>query len=163
MDELRAAGGVVDYVVGAQPNPGVFCLGTHDDPKQRHYLNLYKLGEGPLYSFYVPYHLCHFETPTSIARAVIYGDPTTAPDGAPKVEVVTIAKVDLKAGQELDRYGGYLHYGEAEKATIAAAGGSAPAGRRGWLRPHSGHPEGPGSDLRRREAPGRPALRPAPR
>ena len=128
VDELRAAGGVVDYVVGAQPNPGVFCLGTHDDPKQRHYLNLYKLGEGPLYSFYVPYHLCHFETPTSIARAVIYGDPTTAPDGAPKVEVVTIAKVDLKAGQELDRYGGYLHYGEAEKATIAAEEGLLPQG-----------------------------------
>jgi predicted homoserine dehydrogenase-like protein len=114
--------------VGAQPNPGVFCLGTHDDPKQRHYLNLYKLGEGPLYSFYAPYHLCHFETPTSIARAVIYGDPTMAPDGAPKVEVVTIAKVDLKAGQELDRYGGYLHYGEAEKATTAAEEGLLPQG-----------------------------------
>jgi predicted homoserine dehydrogenase-like protein len=120
VEELRAAGGVVDYVVGAKPNPGVFCLGTHDDPKQRHYLNLYKLGEGPLYSFYAPYHLCHFETPTSIARAVIYNDPTMAPDGAPKVEVVSIAKVDLKAGTELDRYGGYMHYGEAEKATITA-------------------------------------------
>ena len=108
--------------------PGRVLLGTHDDPKQRHYLNLYKLGEGPLYCFYTPYHLCHFETPTSIARAVIYGDPTTAPDGAPKVEVVTIAKVDLKAGQELDRYGGYLHYGEAEKATIAAEEGLLPQG-----------------------------------
>jgi predicted homoserine dehydrogenase-like protein len=49
VEELRAAGGVVDHVVGASPNPGVFCLATHDDPKQRHYLNLYKLGEGPLY------------------------------------------------------------------------------------------------------------------
>jgi predicted homoserine dehydrogenase-like protein len=128
VEELRAAGGVIDYVVGAKPNPGVFCLGTHDDPKQRHYLNLYKLGEGPLYSFYAPYHLCHFETPTSIARAVIYGDPTMAPDGAPKVEVVAIAKVDLKAGQVLDRYGGYMHYGEAEKATIAAGQSLLPQG-----------------------------------
>ena len=59
---------------------------------------------------------------------MIYGDPTMAPDGAPKVEVVTIAKVDLKAGQELDRYGGYLHYGEAEKATIAAEEGLLPQG-----------------------------------
>jgi predicted homoserine dehydrogenase-like protein len=41
-------------------------LATHDDPKQRHYLNLYKLGEGPLYSFYTPYHLCHFEVPLSV-------------------------------------------------------------------------------------------------
>ncbi len=51
---------------------------------------------------------------------MLFGDPTMAPEGAPKVEVVTIAKVDLKAGQELDRYGGYLHYGEAERATVAA-------------------------------------------
>ena len=52
------------------PAPGVFVLATHDDPKQRHYLNLYKLGEGPLYSFYTPYHLCHFEVPLSVARVV---------------------------------------------------------------------------------------------
>jgi len=120
VDQLRELGGVVDYVVGSKPSPGVFCLGTHDDPKQRHYLNLYKLGEGPLYSFYHPYHLCHFETPMSLARAVLFGDPTMAPDGAPKVEVVTTAKVDLKAGQELDALGGYLTYGEAESATVAA-------------------------------------------
>lgn len=119
-DELKAAGGVIDYVVGATPGPGVFCLGTHEDPKQQHYLNLYKLGEGPLYSFYQPYHLCHFETPTSLARAVLFNDPTMAPDGAPKVEVVAVAKTDLKAGQTLDAYGGYLHYGEAEKAPITA-------------------------------------------
>ena len=56
--------GIVDYVVGAEPAPGVFCSATHDDPSQRHYLELYKLGEGPLYSFYTPYHLCHFEVPT---------------------------------------------------------------------------------------------------
>jgi len=120
VDQLRELGGVVDYVVGSKPSPGVFCLGTHDDPKQRHYLNLYKLGEGPLYSFYHPYHLCHFETPMSLARAVLFGDATMAPDGAPKVEVVTTAKVDLKAGQELDALGGYLTYGEAEAAGVAA-------------------------------------------
>jgi predicted homoserine dehydrogenase-like protein len=119
-EELRAAGGAIDYVVGATPGPGVFCLGTHDDPKQQHYLNLYKLGEGPLYSFYQPYHLCHFETPSSLARAVLFNDPTMAPDGAPKVEVVATAKIDLKAGQTLDAYGGYMHYGEAEKASVTA-------------------------------------------
>ena len=102
VEELRAAGGAIDYVVGSTPGPGVFCLGTHDDPKQQHYLNLYKLGEGPLYSFYQPYHLCHFETPSSLARAVLFNDATMAPDGAPKVEVVATAKVDLKAGQTLD-------------------------------------------------------------
>ncbi|CAN5748611.1 hypothetical protein BH24ACT15_BH24ACT15_35440 [soil metagenome] len=58
IDELHDLGGAVDYVVGAKPGPGLYVLAEHDDPKQRHYLHLYKLGEGPLYSFYTPYHLC---------------------------------------------------------------------------------------------------------
>ena len=66
-------------------------LATHDDPKQRHYLELYKLGKGPLYSFYTPYHLCHFEVPLTVARAVLFGDATIAPVGAPTVEVVATA------------------------------------------------------------------------
>ncbi|HSK95080.1 MAG TPA: Gfo/Idh/MocA family oxidoreductase, partial [Euzebyales bacterium] len=78
VEELRELGGIVDYVVKARPSPGVFVLAAHDDPRQRHYLTLYKLGEGPLYSFYQPYHLCHFEVPTSVARAVLLGDATLA-------------------------------------------------------------------------------------
>ena len=118
--ELENAGGVVDYVVGSKPGPGVFVLATHDDPKQRHYLNLYKLGEGPLYSFYTPYHLCHFEVPQTVARAVLFGDATIAPLGAPTVEVVTTAKRDLKAGEVLDGLGGYDTYGVAERADVTA-------------------------------------------
>jgi predicted homoserine dehydrogenase-like protein len=119
-DELRALGGVVDYVVGARPGPSVFCLAAHDDPKQQHYLNLYKLGEGPLYCLYQPYHLCHFETPSSLARAVLFHDATMAPDGAPRVEVVATAKVDLAPGELLDGLGGYKTYGEAERASTTA-------------------------------------------
>ena len=89
----------------------MFVLATHDDPKQRHYLNLYKLGEGPLYSFYTPYHLCHFEVPQTVARAVLFGDAAIAPLGAPTVEVVTTAKRDLPAGTVLDGLGGYDTYG----------------------------------------------------
>jgi predicted homoserine dehydrogenase-like protein len=106
VEELRALGGIVDYVVGSKPGPGVFVLGTHDDPKQRHYLNLYKLGEGPLYSFYTPYHLCHFEVPLSVARAVLFGDPVLQPLGGPVVDVVATAKRDLAAGVIVDGLGG---------------------------------------------------------
>ena len=120
VDELLALGGVVDYVVGAQPGPGVFVLGTIDDPSSRHYLNLYKLGEGPLYSFYTPYHLCHFEVPASLARAVLFGDAVIAAGGAPSVEVVATAKTDLAAGHVLDGLGGYDTYGVAETAGATA-------------------------------------------
>ncbi|MDP9764068.1 NAD(P)H-dependent oxidoreductase [Deinococcus enclensis] len=120
-DELRALGGVVDYVVGAKPGPGVFVYATHDDPKQRHYLNLYKLGEGPLYSFYTPYHLCHFEVPLTAARVVLFGDAALQPLAGPVVEVVTTAKRDLKAGETIDALGGYMTYGQCENADVTAA------------------------------------------
>jgi predicted homoserine dehydrogenase-like protein len=128
IDMLKSHGGIVDYVVGSKPSPGVFVLATHDDPKQRHYLNLYKLGEGPLYSFYQPYHLCHFEVPMSIARVALLDDYVITPLGAPVVEVVTTAKIDLKAGDTLDYLGGYTMYGEAENSDVVQRGRLLPIG-----------------------------------
>jgi predicted homoserine dehydrogenase-like protein len=115
-DVLLEGSGIVDYVVGAVPSPGVFVLGTHDHPLQRHYLNLYKLGEGPFYCFYTPYHLCHFEVPNTVARAVDFDDAAIAPIGKPLVDVVATAKIDLQAGQVLDGMGGYHTYGLCENA-----------------------------------------------
>lgn len=116
VDMLRELGGIVDYVVGALPGPGIYCLAEHADPRQRHYLNLYKLGEGPLYSFYTPYHLCHFEVPNTIARVALFGDSAGSAIGGPFVEVCAVAKRDLKAGETLDDYGHYMTYGEAVSA-----------------------------------------------
>jgi predicted homoserine dehydrogenase-like protein len=106
--------GLVDYVVGARPGPGVFVLGTTEDPAQRHFLNLYKLGQGPYYCFYTPYHLCHFEVPTSVARAVLFNDATLAPAGAPTVGVIAMAKKDLSPGETIEEFGGYHVYGVAD-------------------------------------------------
>lgn len=128
IDALKAVGGAVDYVVGAQPGPGVYVLATHDDPKQRHYLNLYKLGEGPLYSFYTPYHLCHFEVPLSVARVVLLRDAVLQPLDGPLVEVVATAKRDLEAGETLDALGGYLTYGQCERADVTAREALLPMG-----------------------------------
>jgi predicted homoserine dehydrogenase-like protein len=58
-DELRSLGGIVDYTLGARPGAGVYVLAVEDDPVQRTYLDLYKMGEGPLYCFCTPYHLCY--------------------------------------------------------------------------------------------------------
>ncbi|MEH1847811.1 MAG: Gfo/Idh/MocA family oxidoreductase [Nostoc sp.] len=118
VEQLKELGGIVDYVVGAKPGPGVYVFATHDDPKQRHYLNLYKLGEGPLYSFYTPYHLCHFEVPLSVARAVLFGDAVMSPLAGPLVDVITTAKIDLKAGETLDGIGYYMTYGQCENSDI---------------------------------------------
>ncbi|MBL0423409.1 NAD(P)-dependent oxidoreductase [Ramlibacter sp. AW1] len=117
--DLLEGPGIVDYVVGAMPGPGVYVLGTHDHPQQRHYLDLYKLGKGPLYCFYTPYHLCHFEVPNTVARAVLFGDAALTPLGGPCVEVVATAKTPLEAGAVLDGLGCYMTYGLAENADTA--------------------------------------------
>lgn len=128
VEELKKWGGIVDYVVGSTPGPGVFVFATHDDYKQRHYLNLYKLGEGPLYSFYTPYHLCHFEAPLSVARAVLFKDAVMAPLAGPLVDVVTTAKIDLKAGETLDGIGFYMSYGQCENSAVVQAQNLLPMG-----------------------------------
>jgi predicted homoserine dehydrogenase-like protein len=79
---------------------------------------MYKLGPGPLYSFYHPYHLCHLEVPFTVARMVLFGDVCGRPLGAPVVEVVAVAKRELRAGEVLDTFGGYLTYGQAEDAAV---------------------------------------------
>jgi predicted homoserine dehydrogenase-like protein len=128
-DALRESGpGLVDYVVGARPGPGVFVLGTHDDPRQQHFLNLYKLGTGPYYCFYTPYHLCHFEVPNSIARAVLFGDAVLAPAGGPQVGVIAVAKKDLQPGEIISELGGYEAYGVAENSAVIEAENLLPLG-----------------------------------
>jgi predicted homoserine dehydrogenase-like protein len=128
LDTLLEGPGIVDYVVGATPAPGVFVLGTHDHPRQRHYLALYKLGDGPLYCFHTPYHLCHFEVPNTVARAVLFGDAALTPLAGPRVEVVAAAKTALAAGTRLDGLGGYMSYGLAENAVDARAADLLPIG-----------------------------------
>jgi predicted homoserine dehydrogenase-like protein len=103
-------------------------LGLHDHPVQRHYLELYKLGPGPLYCFYTPYHLCHFEVPNTVARAVLFGDAALAPQGPPMVEVVATAKVDLRAGEILDGIGCYMTYGQCENVDVARTAELLPMG-----------------------------------
>jgi predicted homoserine dehydrogenase-like protein len=118
LDELTRLGGVVDYVVGAQPAPGVYVIAAEDDPIERHYMKLYKRGDGPLYAFYTPQHLCHFEVPTSVARVALLHDAVLAPLGGPLVEVIATAKRDLTAGEVLDGIGGYTTYGQCENADV---------------------------------------------
>jgi predicted homoserine dehydrogenase-like protein len=115
IDEVRKLGGIIDYVVGT-PLTKVYVLAEHPDPKQQHYLNLYKMGDGPLYSFFTPYHLVHFEVPAAIARVVLFRDHLAKPLGGPVVEVCACAKRDLTAGETLDDYGMYMTYGEAVNA-----------------------------------------------
>jgi len=127
VDAVRKLGGVIDYVVGT-PLTKVYVLAEHPDPKQQHYLSLYKMGDGPLYPFFIPYHLVHFETPMSIARVVLFRDGLAPPLGGPVVEVCAVAKTNLSAGNILDDYGMYMTYGEAVNAGEMCSGRFLPEG-----------------------------------
>jgi predicted homoserine dehydrogenase-like protein len=114
-------GGIVDYVLGAEPGPGVFVLGYNDNPIKKQYAQYLKMGDGPIYVFYVPYHLPHLESPLTVARAVLFNDAATSPLGGPVVEVITVAKRDLKAGEVLDGIGGFHSYGDTENRDVSKA------------------------------------------
>ena len=104
--------GCVDYVIGRGLPAGIFVVGTHSDAGQASYLQYLKLGDGPLYMLYRPFHLCHLEAPYSIARMVLYGKGTIHSAAQPTTAVVAIAKRDLLPGDVLDGIGGYCCYGE---------------------------------------------------
>lgn len=128
VEALRSMGGIVDYVVGGKPGPGVFVYAATNDSISKKYLSYGKLGDGPLYSFYVPYHLLFFELAFSIARLIDFDDVTLDAAYGLKVEVIAIAKKDLKAGEILDSIGGYMTYGVCEKSEVVKEEGLLPMG-----------------------------------
>ena len=128
LDQVRELGGIVDYVVKTRPGPGVYVFAEAQDDMQAHYLNLAKLGKGPLYSFYAPYHLIIFEVPLSVARVALFKDHVITPINGPMVDVVAAAKTDLKAGDTVDGLGWYMTYGLCENIETAKAGKMLPIG-----------------------------------
>jgi predicted homoserine dehydrogenase-like protein len=111
---LLEQGGIVDYALGAKPGPGVFVYATVNDTFSAHYLKYGKLGDGPLYSFYVPYHLLFLELAFSIVRLIDFNDVTLNAAYGMKVEVGTFAKSKLIAGTMMDGIGGFHSYGMCE-------------------------------------------------
>jgi predicted homoserine dehydrogenase-like protein len=95
----------VEYVNGVAP--GVFLVFASDQRDVNHELQYVKLGSGPNYALYRPYHLTSLETPLSVAKACLDGMPTIVPRAGFVAETGTIAKRDLKAGERLDGIGGY--------------------------------------------------------
>jgi predicted homoserine dehydrogenase-like protein len=121
-------GGLVDYLVGAEPAPGVFILGYNEHPIQQRYMKYYKMGNGPLYVFYTPYHLCHLEVPLTVARAVLFQDAALTPLGGPVCDVIAAAKRDLRRGEELDGIGGFTCYGLLENSEVCQVENLLPMG-----------------------------------
>lgn len=108
----------VDYILGAEPGGGVFVIGYCNNDYQRQMMQYYKMGNGPFYLFYRPYHLCHVESMKSIL-AVANQDERylMQPKHGFCTNVYTYAKRDLKAGESLDGHGGFTCYGLIENTS----------------------------------------------
>jgi len=118
--------GIVDYVRGIAP--GVFLIFTtklEEIHKQLEYLNM---GQGPNYCLYRPYHLTSLETPITIFDACFYNKSSIAPVKGAVAETIAIAKKDLKAGERLDRIGGYTVLGSIEEYKVAKEKNLVPIG-----------------------------------
>jgi predicted homoserine dehydrogenase-like protein len=113
--------GLVDYALGAAPYTGAFVVVYEDKPLKQAQLGYVKMGDGPFYVFYTPYHLPHIQIASTIGRAVVHGDPTVAPIAGPVCEVITLAKRDMKAGERLDGVGGFCAYGLIDNTAAARA------------------------------------------
>ncbi|MEK3643825.1 NAD(P)H-dependent oxidoreductase [Aeribacillus sp. FSL M8-0235] len=104
--------GVVEYVNGLAP--GVFVIVKSELEPVDAELRYLKVGKGPHYVLYRPYHLASLETPITIAKAVLHHDTSIHPLGAPVSETVAVAKRDIQAGEAIDGIGGYSVRGVLE-------------------------------------------------
>ena len=102
--------GIVDFLLGASPYTGAFIVGYTDNPMKQEYLKYLKMGDGPFYVFYTPFHLPQLEIPITICRGVLCNDAAVTPLGKPYCEAVAIAKKDLNEGDVLDGIGGFTNY-----------------------------------------------------
>jgi predicted homoserine dehydrogenase-like protein len=112
-------GGLVDYALGAEPHTGAFVVVHEESPLKKVQLGYYKLGDGPFYVFYTPFHLPHIQIASTIGRAAVLRDPTVTPLAGPVCEVLTVAKRNLKAGERLDGVGGFCAYGLIDNSPSA--------------------------------------------
>jgi predicted homoserine dehydrogenase-like protein len=122
-EDIRAAGipaGSVHFTLGGDFGGGVLVLARSSDPGfDASYLRYGKLGEGPWYPLFRPYHLIHMEVPSTIEQVAGGGPALGRRTPAPVAACVAMAKRDLTAGEQLDGIGGGACYGVAATTSDA--------------------------------------------
>ncbi|MDX1388710.1 MAG: NAD(P)-dependent oxidoreductase, partial [Acidobacteriota bacterium] len=107
--------------IGGDFGAGVGVVARHPRPElHARALRFYKMGDGPNYFFFRPYHLVHLEVPRTIAEVCLDREPVAGFGSAPETEVIAVAKRDLHAGEALDGIGGFTAYGLIDTAAGAA-------------------------------------------
>lgn len=97
--------GVVDYSIGKGVAPGVFAIVKPRHPRVLERMIDLKVGPGPCFTIFRPYHLTSLETPLSAVRAVLHGRADMQPIDRPVAECTAVAKRDLTPGDTLGKIG----------------------------------------------------------
>lgn len=105
--------GVVDYSIGKGVAPGVFCIIETKHPRILERMIDLKVGTGPYFNIFRPYHLTSLEVPLSAARAVLLQKADMEPLDRPVADAVAIAKSDLVPDQKLGKIGEADYRGSA--------------------------------------------------
>ncbi|MCA8878398.1 MAG: homoserine dehydrogenase [Rhodobacteraceae bacterium] len=125
---LSSGAGRVDYTIGKGVAPGVFVVAEMGHPRIRERMEDLKMGEGPYFTFFRPYHLTSLEVPLTCARAVLYGKADMVPMDRPVAEVCALAKRDLAPGEKLDQIGEYCYRAWIMTTDEAKSAEAIPAG-----------------------------------
>lgn len=112
--------GRVDFTLAGDFGAGVGIVGRHPNHElHQQAMGFYKMGDGPDYFFFRPYHLVHLEIPLTIAELLLDDEPLITIDAPHVAEVLAIAKKDLDIGEQLDCIGGFSAYGHIDTADNA--------------------------------------------
>lgn len=124
---VLSAPGRVDFTLMGDFGAGVGIVARHPQHGlHEQAMGFYKMGPGPDYFFFRPYHLVHLEIPLTIADLILDNEPLITIDEPHLTEVVAMAKKALAAGEALDCIGGFTAYGHID--TAAGAAGHLPVG-----------------------------------
>lgn len=125
---LSSSEGRVDYTIGKGVAPGVFVVAEMDHPRIWERMEDLKMGKGPYFTFFRPYHLTSLEVPLTCARVVLYGKADMVPLPRPVAEVCAVAKKDLAIGDTLDQIGEYCYRAWIMEAAEARGAAAIPCG-----------------------------------
>lgn len=125
---LSSTEGRVDFSIGKGVAPGVFVVAEMDHPRIWERMEDLKMGKGPYFTFFRPYHLTSLEVPLTCARVVLYGKADMQPLPRPVAEVGALAKKDLQPGDRLDEIGEYCYRAWIMTVDAAKSAGAIPCG-----------------------------------
>ncbi len=120
--------GRVDFSIGPGVAPGVFVIIEADHPRILERMRDLKMGPGPFFTLFRPFHLTSLEVPLTCARAVLYGTADMAPRQSLTAEVCAVAKKDLKPGETLGQIGEYSYRAMIYRADDARTRRAIPCG-----------------------------------